>query len=169
MATFHINRSGTSLGTFSEDEVREGLRSGKFAGTDLGWREGMAIWQPLAQISEFAQETGPGAASPPPQFAGGAVTPGVTVVPRSGLPWDDRQQKGFFTAFIETLQMVLTRPAEAFTVMKREGGFGEPLIDGGIGASVGVIVSFLFSLALQSYGFFAYHRSLLGAMNEKVL
>ena len=48
--------------------------------------------------------------------------------PRSGLPWDDRQQKGFFTAFIETLQMVLTRPAEAFTVMKREGGFGEPLI-----------------------------------------
>ena len=41
MATFHINRSGTNLGTFSEDEVREGFRSGKFVGTDLGWREGM--------------------------------------------------------------------------------------------------------------------------------
>ena len=80
MATFHINRSGTNLGTFSEDEVRDGLRSGKFAGTDLGWREGMATWQPLAQISEFVQETGPGAASPPPQFAGGAVPPGATVV-----------------------------------------------------------------------------------------
>src|SRR5438105_1123806 len=74
MATFHINRSGTSLGTFSEDEVREGLRSGKFGGTDLGWREGMATWQPLAQISEFAQETGPGAApSPQPQFTGGGA------------------------------------------------------------------------------------------------
>jgi len=38
MATFHINRGGTNLGTFSEDEVRGGLRSGKFFGTDLGWR-----------------------------------------------------------------------------------------------------------------------------------
>ena len=163
MATFHINRGGTNLGTFSEDEVRDGLRSGKFFGTDLGWREGMATWESLAQISEFAQETGPGAASPLPQFAGGAVTPGVTV-PRSGLPWDDRQQKGFFTAFIETLQMVLTRPAEAFTVMKREGSFGEPLIYAVVGGSVGAIVSFLFSLLFHSFGMFADQRNPLNAM-----
>ncbi len=130
MATFHINRSGTSLGTFSEDEVREGLRSGKFAGTDLGWREGMATWQPLAQISEFAQETGPGGApSPQPQFTGGGpIIPTATIAPRSGLPWYDRQQRGILRAFFDTLVMVLTKPAEAFAAMKREGGFGEPLI-----------------------------------------
>ena len=51
--------------------------------------------------------------------------------------------------------MVLTRPAEAFTAMKREGGFGEPLIYAVVGASVGAIVSFLFSLVLQSLGLFA--------------
>ena len=56
MATFHINRSGTSLGTFSEEDVRAGLRSGRFLGTDLGWRDGMPAWQPLAQISEFVQD-----------------------------------------------------------------------------------------------------------------
>src|SRR5438552_13366374 len=166
MATFHINRNGTNLGTFSEDEVRDGLRGGKFFGTDLGWREGMATWEPLAQISEFAQEAGPGgAAGPQPQFTGAStITPTATIAPRSGLPWDDRQQKGFFTAFVETLQMVLTRPAEAFMAMKREGGFGEPLIYGVIGASVGGIVSFLFSLALQSFGFFANHRNAFGAI-----
>src|SRR5438067_1883953 len=165
MATFHINRSGTSLGTFSEDEVREGLRSGKFAGTDLGWREGMATWQPLAQISEFAQEAGPaGVAGPPLQPVGAGVTPPLAAAGRSGLPWDDRQQKGFFNAFIQTLQMVLTRPAEAFTVMKREGGFGEPLIYGVVGGSVGAIVAFLFSLLLQSFGMFAGQRNTLGAM-----
>src|SRR5207248_2282245 len=94
MATFHINRSGTNLGTFSEDEVREGFRSGKFVGTDLGWREGMATWQPLAQISEFAQETGPGGApSPQPQFTGAsAITPTPTITPRSRLQWDDRRR-----------------------------------------------------------------------------
>jgi len=166
MATFHINRGGTNLGTFSEDEVRDGLRSGKFFGTDLGWREGMATWQPLAQIPELAQEGPAGTGGPPPQAALGDTAPsfGMTAAPRSGLPWDDRQQKGFFSAFIETLQMVLTRPAEAFTAMRREGGFGEPLIYAVIGASAGAIVQFLFSLALHSVGIVANQRNAFAGM-----
>jgi hypothetical protein len=166
MAIFHINRSGTSLGTFSEEDVRAGLQSGRFLGTDLGWRDGMATWQPLAQISEFAQDIATaGAAVPPPQAASpGAIPPVTAAGVRSGLPWDDRQQKGFFTAFIETLQMVLTRPAEAFTVMKREGGFSEPLIYGVVGGSVGAIAAFLFSILLHSFGMFADQRNALGAM-----
>ena len=152
MATFHINRNGTNLGTFSEDEVRDGLRSGKFFATDLGWREGMATWEPLAQISEFAQETGPGgAASPQPQFTGAStITPTATIAPRSGLPWDDRQQRGILRAFFDTLVMVLTKPAEAFAVMKREGGLGEPLIYAIIGGSVGGVIYFLYSFLLGS-------------------
>ena len=161
MATFHINRSGTSLGTFSEDEVREGLRSGKFVGTDLGWREGMATWQPLAQISEFAQETGPGGApSPQPQFTGAsAITPTATIAPRSGLPWDDRQQRGVLRAFFDTLVMVLTKPTEAFTAMKREGGFGEPLIYAIIGGSVGGVIYFLYDFLLGSAHMLGSHEN----------
>ena len=45
----HVNRGATSLGVFSEEEVREGLRTGRFAPSDIGWREGMATWQPLSQ------------------------------------------------------------------------------------------------------------------------
>ena len=166
MATYHINRSGTSLGTFSEEDVRAGLRSGRFLGTDLGWREGMAAWQPLAQISEVAQDIpAAGAAVPPPQAASsGSMPPVPAAGARSGLPWDERQRKGFFNAFIETLQMVLTRPAEAFTVMKREGGFGEPLIYGVVGGSVGAIVAFLFSILFRSFGMFADQRNPLNAM-----
>src|SRR5215470_17915003 len=166
MATYHINRSGTSLGTFSEEDVRAGLRSGRFLGTDLGWREGMAAWQVLAQIPELAQDIpAAGAAVPPPQAASpGPIPPAAGAGARFGLPWDDRQQKGFFTAFIETLQMVLTRPAEAFTVMKREGGFGEPLIYALVGGSVGAVVAFLFSLLFRSFGMFADQRNPLNAM-----
>ena len=161
MATFHINRSGTNLGTFSEDEVREGLRSGKFVGTDLGWREGMATWQPLAQISEFAQETAPGGVpSPQPQFtAAGAITPTTTIAPRTGLPWDDRQQRGILRAFFDTLVMVLTKPAEAFTAMKREGGLGEPLIYAIIGGSVGGVIYFLYNFLLGSAQVFGSHKN----------
>ena len=167
MASYHINRSGTSLGTFSEEDVRAGLRSGRFLGTDLGWRDGMANWQPLAQISEFAQDIpAAGAAVPPPPQAPspGSIPAFTAAGARSGLPWDDRQQKGFFTAFIETLQMVLTRPMEAFTVMKREGGFGEPLIYAVVGGSVGAIVAFLFSLLFHSFGMLTDQRNPLGAM-----
>ena len=166
MATYHINRGGTSLGTYSDEDVRAGLRSGRFLGTDLGWREGMEAWLALAQIPEFAQDIpAAGAAAPPPQAASPGSLPAVAAAgARSGLPWDDRQQKGFFAAFIETLQMVLTRPAEAFTVMKREGGFGEPLIYAVVGGSAGAIVSFLFSLLFHSFGMFTDQRNPLGAM-----
>jgi hypothetical protein len=80
------------------------------------------------------------------------------------LPWEHRQERGFFNAFIETLSMVLTRPAEAFTVMKREGGLGEPLIYALIGGCLGGIVSALFSLGLQSIGLFTDKNNGLAAM-----
>ena len=50
----HVNRGTTNLGVFSENEVREGLSAGRFAPTDIGWREGMASWQPLSHFPEFA-------------------------------------------------------------------------------------------------------------------
>src|SRR6266481_4202116 len=130
MAMIHVNRGATSLGAFSEEEVREGLRTGRFAPTDIGWREGMATWQPLSQFPELA------AAAP--------------AAPPSGLPWDERQTKGFFNAFVETLMMVLGKPTVAFTVMKREGGLGEPLLYLIVGSSFGIIVYILMTLLLPS-------------------
>src|SRR6185369_9414037 len=160
MAMIHVNRGTTSLGVFSESEVREGLSAGRFAPTDIGWREGMANWQPLSQFPEFG-----GAAAPavPPVQPGTAPT-STTVAGRPGLPWEHRQERGFFNAFIETMTMVLTRPAEAFSVMKRGGGLGEPLIYALIGGCLGGIVSALFSLGFQSIGLFANKNNGLAAM-----
>src|ERR1700739_2568307 len=132
MATIHVNRGATSLGAFPEEQVREGIRAGRFLSTDLGWKEGMPSWQPLSQFTEFAVDfagAAPSAAAPPPQTPATPLSPvpgagSTSVAPRSGLPWDERHTKGFFTAFIETLQMVLSRPKEAFTAMRREGGLG---------------------------------------------
>jgi hypothetical protein len=155
----HVNRGATSLGVFSEEEVREGLRTGRFVPTDIGWREGMANWQPLSQFAELAGAT----PEVPPLQTGAASMSGVPA-PRSGLPWDHRRERGFFNAFVETLVMVLTKPTEAFTAMKREGGLGEPLIYALIGGCIGGLVSFLFSLGLQSIGFFADRNNTFAAM-----
>jgi len=159
MAMIHVNRGATSLGVFSEEEVREGLRTGRFVPTDIGWREGMANWQPLSQFAELAGVT---PAAPPLQT--GAPSISGPPAPRSGLPWDHREERGFFNAFIETLVMVLTKPSEAFTAMKREGGLVEPLIYAIIGGWVGGVISFLFSLGLQSVGFFADRHNAITAM-----
>jgi hypothetical protein len=156
----HVNRGATSLGVFSEQEVREGLSAGRFAPTDIGWREGMASWQPLAQFSEFG---GPAAPAVPPVQAGAAPT-STAMGTRTGLPWEHRQERGFVNAFIETLVMVLTKPDLAFRTMKTEGGFGEPLFYAVIGGGVGVIVWFIFSLILNSLGFLSPRETELAPM-----
>src|ERR1700754_2636049 len=114
MAMINVNRGAESLGVFSEEDVRAGLRTGRFAPTDLGWREGMTSWQTLAQFPEFAEAIG--AAAP---GAGATVAPGgevlaPAVIARSGLPWENRQQLGLVKAFTDTMIMVLTKPVEAF-------------------------------------------------------
>src|SRR5213082_1626564 len=60
--------------------------------------------------------------------AGTKVPAEAAAAPHSGLPWEHRQDRGFFNAFVETLMLVLTKPGEAFLMMRREGGLGEPLI-----------------------------------------
>jgi len=159
MAMIHVNRGATSLGAFSEEEVREGLRTGRFAPSDIGWREGMVTWQPLSQFPELAA----GAPAAPPAQIGAAAT-SETPAARSGLPWEHRQERGFFNAFIETLAMVLTKPDLAFRTMKTDGGLGEPLIYALIGGCVGGIVSLLFSLGLQSMGLFTGQRDAFAVM-----
>jgi hypothetical protein len=161
MAMIHVNRGATSLGAFPEEQVREGIRAGRFLPSDLGWREGMSSWQPLSQFTEFAGDIGaaPAASAPPPQAPAApamiAPSAGSTTAARSGLPWDERHTKGLFSSFIETLQMVLTRPSEAFTAMRREGGLGEPLLYAIIGGSFGLVFYFVYQLAFQSLGMFA--------------
>lgn len=172
MAMIHVNRSGNNLGVFSEEDVRAGLRSGRFAPTDLGWREGMPQWQPLSQFTEFAADLPtPAAGAPPtppptapPAAAAPLATTAAAVVPRSGLPWDNRQTRGFFQAFFETMVMVLTKPVDAFTAMRREGGFTEPLLYGLVGGCFGYIVYLLFVLLMPSVAMFGgdRHNALAG-------
>src|SRR3954463_5811284 len=152
MAMIHVNRSGANLGTYAEEEVRAGLRAGRFVSSDLGWREGMAQWQPLSQFSQFAADIPTGAAAaPPPAPAGAAVpamiAPAVAVAAaRSGLPWENREARGLFNAFADTLAMILSKPSTAFSVMRTEGGFSGPLLFAVIGGGIGAIVAFILML-----------------------
>lgn len=167
MAMINVNRGATSLGIFSEEDVRAGLRTGRFAPTDLGWREGMTNWLPLAQFPEFTAETAGAASaeSAPTTAITSSQVATETPIARTGLPWENRQERGLVNAFTETLVMVLTKPADAFQKMRTEGGLGDPLLYALIGGSLGFIVYCLLTFALQSFGgMFGGHNNPFAAM-----
>jgi hypothetical protein len=155
MATIHVARDGTNIGTFSIEEVREGLRTGRFLPSDMAWEAGMPDWRPLSQV--VAEK--PTAVTPASGATGTNVLP---VFPSSsssgaaasggGLPWEHREQLGIFKAYFDTVSMVLTKPGEAFAMMKTEGDMMGPMLFALIGGSAGMIVSFLLQIALQSIG-----------------
>jgi len=164
MATIHVARAGANLGSFSLDEIQEGLRTGRFLPTDLAWQTGMTDWRPLSEVAAAAPTAaaaapGPGPATPPPQFTPPVVSGATaTAVPGTGLPWEHRQQLGLVKAFVDTVILVLTKPAEAFALMKREGDLIEPAIYAAIGGSLGIIVSTLIRLPFHAMGGFMGNR-----------
>jgi len=149
MAQIHIGRGTTNLGAFTEVEVREGLQNGRFLPTDLGWTEGMDNWKPLSDFPELTVTPG----SSVPQDGLNPALPEGESAPRQGLPWDDRETVGFVSAFIETMKLVLMEPAKAFSMMKREGGLGGPLLfailSGWIGGSAALVYNFVWQTALS--------------------
>ncbi|HEX4129503.1 MAG TPA: DUF4339 domain-containing protein [Pirellulales bacterium] len=50
MLSIYVARDGKQLGPFTPAEVRSQLAQGSIASGDLGWREGMPDWRPLAEV-----------------------------------------------------------------------------------------------------------------------
>ncbi|MEI6322575.1 MAG: YIP1 family protein [bacterium] len=126
MAIIHIARNQQTLGSFSEEEVREGICSGRFAAQDLAWKEGMEIWKPLGEMApQWGLET------PPPIIEDRDALRAVDLkISGDGTEpaWEQREKLGFFPAISQTLSAVLMRPTETFERMKHEGGLVNPLL-----------------------------------------
>lgn len=60
--TYHVARDGTQLGTFTIDQIRDGLSAGLVQTTDLAWAEGMPDWQPVSSLGISVTPAG----GPPP-------------------------------------------------------------------------------------------------------
>lgn len=112
----HINRNRQSIGQFTEQEVADGLQSGKFFGDDLAWRQGMDAWQPLSTFADLA-------AAP-----GEEPIPALAEEPEETLPvWENPAPQPFFTSVFESVKEILGTPVETFRAMPCTGGFGKPL------------------------------------------
>src|SRR3979490_318092 len=99
MPMIHVARDGAKLGEFTLQQVQEGLRTGQFRSTDLGWQPGMADWRPL---SEFAGVASAAPGDAPPTLP---VVTGATL--GAGLPWEHRGQLGLFKAWFDTVSLLI--------------------------------------------------------------
>lgn len=102
----HVVRNSERLGVCSAEEIVEGLKSGRFAASDLAWREGMIAWTPLGEWNEFGGfgsplSAGPSVSAPPP------IGP--------ALPWEEA--RSFSSAFV-TLGLVVRRPADVLAAAR---------------------------------------------------
>jgi len=64
---YHIGRDGQQLGTFTKEQITQGLADGSVRGTDMAWAEGMEDWQPVSSLSLVSEAVPtPLSGSPPP-------------------------------------------------------------------------------------------------------
>ena len=141
MGSIHINRNRQSLGQFTDQEVADGLQSGRFRPDDLGWHESMASWQPLSTFANLPPASGTPSV-PPPFSAVPAVDSG------SAAPvWESATPPPFLTALVATVKQVLSKPVETFQAMPCEGGFEKPLKFYVIVSWVSSTVGLLYQLA----------------------
>jgi hypothetical protein len=128
-----INRAGQNLGTFTLEEVQRGLAQGQFIATDLGWQEGMETWKPLSEFPSLQTSPPPREPAalkipPPPSAAPVPQTALATVDGQEDGPaWEHRQTLGIAKALVETWKEVLFNPSTAFSRMKTNVEFTNPL------------------------------------------
>ena len=78
MALIHINRDSENIGKFNDQDVADGLKSGRFLPTDLAWREPMTSWAPLSTFTDLPPpeeitEPIPQASTTAPTKSGGRI------------------------------------------------------------------------------------------------
>ena len=145
MAQIHIGRGTTNLGVFEVEEIQAGLATGRFLLSDLGWKEGMEGWKPLSTFAELSNApTHEPLLSTEPGEKAQTTSQGPSEFSGEGLPWEQRDQIGWAQAYLQTVKLVLTEPARAFSIMDQEGGLTSPLIFALIGGFIGGIAGLIY-------------------------
>lgn len=120
MAMIHINRNRENLGKFNDQEVADGLKSGRFLPTDLAWREPMPSWQPLSTFTDLPEPSSEESVQIPVQGL-------PSEVPENIEPAWERTTGLSLGAAMQTVKQVFSAPTATFQNLPATGGIGRPL------------------------------------------
>ena len=130
-AVWYVGKEGQQKGPFTDEDVRGMMSRGELAAADLVWKEGMAEWQPLSQVEDFAEVL---ATAPPPQPEKPAVAlppccakwwetfRGIVTSPDTGLETASEEKPPYFAlTWIAATIVVLALVALQLSVKAKAG------------------------------------------------
>jgi len=123
MFRIHIARNRQPIGEFTPEEVAEGLQTGKFLATDLGWREPMTAWKPLEEWDNLPTV----AVTPPPLSDSEPAMTAPTDPSKVEPAWERRAELGIIPALYESIRQIYASPTATFQAMPKTGGLKTPL------------------------------------------
>ena len=130
MPKIYIARNHQSLGSFFQEDVRQGILSGRFMAGDLAWREGMSEWRPLGEMAPQWEIEIPPPSLLPVDGEGDSSLGNFPRIQAEGSEpaWEERGSIGSVPAIFRTLKAVLFRPTATFSSLKHTGGLMSPLL-----------------------------------------
>lgn len=142
---YHIAKNGEKSGPFDQAEVHRRLVAGELSGSDLGWREGMAQWEPLSKLI-------------PPPNAGAvpvfdSVPPTVAAAPpSSGLAIASMVCGilSLFTVGLTSLPAIITGHMARSRIKHRGAGGSGLALTGLITGYVGLVIMMIAVFAIGS-------------------
>ena len=121
MAMIHISRNRENLGKFTDQDVADGLKSGKFLPSDLAWQEPMPTWKELSAFTDLPAPSGDEVGAATSDGVGDAVP--VPIEPA----WERSPESPGLGDAIETIKQVFFEPAMVFRQMPTSGGYNRPI------------------------------------------
>jgi hypothetical protein len=86
------------------------------------------------------------------QLQQGGSLPSALALNRSGPPWEQKAQLGTVNSAWQTAKLVLLKPSETFSSMKREGGLWTPLSFQMLLGTIGGLASLVYQFGLSMAG-----------------
>jgi len=117
MALIHISRDREMLGKFTEVEVADGLRSGRFLPGDLAWQEPMETWKPLSTFTHLTEDL--------PEQGSGLPPTMPPVLPEPAWERGEGLLRG--RDLVASIRQILVEPIRTFQALPPEGGLAKPL------------------------------------------
>ncbi len=143
-----IGADGKSYGTTSLDQLRRWVAEGRVVANSPIQTPDTTQPQPAAELPEL----------------GDLFRSEEFVASEEGkIPWERRQQLGFFVATLETYQRILLSPAKTFRGMDPRGGYRQPLIFALLSI---LVVNALGVIVGQSLGFIVMGWQLGGQLGQ---
>ncbi len=121
MAMIHINRNRENLGKFTDQDVADGLKSGKFLPSDLAWQDPMPTWKELGTFTDLPPASEDGQGSEISAAMGDSEPSSIEPA------WESASGRPSLGDAIETIKQVFSEPAMVFRRMPTSGGYNRPM------------------------------------------